>query len=176
MTHRTWSPWGSSQLLIFLLSARTCTWVALRLFVLRVSGSSPCDQDHVGLDINWLVNSNNTLDNLVRNSTFAAQALAQWQIDGTGQLGLSDVSQFGWLRVPQATDFFHSFGISDPSAGLTSAHFELIPFVSFNVSISFIIWLSGCFSPEWIPFECCPVTCRGPLLLNHRRGHFADCS
>ncbi|KAI1790122.1 alcohol oxidase [Ganoderma leucocontextum] len=83
--------------------------------------------DHVYLGNNWIVNSNNTLDNLGRNSTFAAEALALWQINGTGPLGLGAASQFGWLRVPQAPKFFQSLGINDPSAGSTSAHFELIP-------------------------------------------------
>ncbi len=98
-----------------------------------------CDQDHVFLGSNWLVNSNNTLDNLRRNSTLAAEALALWQINGTGPLGLGVSSQFGWLRVPQVTDFFKSFGISVPSAGPTSAHFALIPTVSSNVAVAFLV-------------------------------------
>ena len=81
----------------------------------------------------WFVNSNNTLDNLRRNSTLAAEALALWKINGTGPLGLGGSTQFGWLRVPGATEFFRSFGIRDSSPGLTSAHFELIAIVSFNV-------------------------------------------
>lgn len=86
----------------------------------------------------WFVNSNNTLDNLRRNSTIAAEALALWQINRTGPLVLSTSGQFGWLRVPKAADFFHSFGINDPSAGPTSAHFELIPSVSSNIPVHFL--------------------------------------
>lgn len=80
------------------------------------------------LTTSWSVNSNLTLDDINRNSTLAAQALAQWQVNGTGPLGLSPASQFGWLRVSDSV--FESFGIEDPSAGPTSAHFELIPVVS----------------------------------------------
>ncbi|KAM5534951.1 hypothetical protein V8D89_011324 [Ganoderma adspersum] len=87
--------------------------------------------DHAFLGSSWFVNSNNTFDNLRRNSTLAAEALALWQINGTGPLVLSTSSQFGWLRVPEAADFFQSFGMSDPSAGSTSAHFELIPINGF---------------------------------------------
>ncbi|PIL22601.1 hypothetical protein GSI_15290 [Ganoderma sinense ZZ0214-1] len=87
--------------------------------------------DHAFLGNSWLANSNNTLDNLHRNNTLAAEALALWQINGTGPLVLGGSSQFGWLRIPQATDFFQSFGISDPSPGLTSAHFELLAINNF---------------------------------------------
>ncbi|TFK91942.1 GMC oxidoreductase [Polyporus arcularius HHB13444] len=82
--------------------------------------------DHAFLGNSWLVNSNDTLDNLRVNSTLAAEALTQWQANGTGPLGIAGGSQFGWLRVPNASDFFAALGVADPSAGATSAHFELI--------------------------------------------------
>ncbi|KAI0720536.1 alcohol oxidase [Cerioporus squamosus] len=87
--------------------------------------------DHVYLGNSWLVNSNDTLDNLHRNGTVAAEALAQWQVNGTGPLGISSGSQLGWLRVPNATALFASLGVPDPSAGATSAHYEFIPINSF---------------------------------------------
>ncbi|EJF63363.1 alcohol oxidase [Dichomitus squalens LYAD-421 SS1] len=95
-------------------------------------------QDHVFLGNSWVANSTNTLDDLHRNSTLAAEALALWKINGTGPLGLGAASQFGWLRVPNATGFFRSLGVEDPSAGETSAHFEQIPtnaFVSKTVPL-----------------------------------------
>ncbi|RDX53362.1 alcohol oxidase [Lentinus brumalis] len=82
--------------------------------------------DHAFLGNSWLVNSNDTLDNLRVNSTLAAEALTQWQANGSGPLGIAGGSQFGWLRVPNATDFFAALGVADPSAGATSAHFEII--------------------------------------------------
>ena len=142
-----------------------------------MSGSLACDQDHVLLGNIWFVNSNNTLDNVRRNSTFASQALVLWQINGTGPLSLGTASQYGWLRVPQAADFFQSFGIGDPSAGPTSAHFELIPVVSLKISVSFlIVWLIDCLHPEPICIESHRVTCRRSFLLDHRGGHLANCS
>ena len=84
------------------------------------------NQDHPYLAFSWSVNSNNTLDDLHRNSTLAAEALAQWEHNGTGPYTLGPASLFGWLRIPDAEEFFASYGIPDPSAGPTSAHFELI--------------------------------------------------
>ena len=75
------------------------------------------------------MNSSNTLDDLRRNATLAAEALSLWQTNGTGPFSLATSTQFGWLRIPQAETFFKSFGVDDPSAGLTSAHFEHIPAV-----------------------------------------------
>ncbi|KAI0313145.1 hypothetical protein OF83DRAFT_1213269 [Amylostereum chailletii] len=80
--------------------------------------------DHVYLANSWTVNSTNTLDNLRLNATLAAEALDLWKINGTGPLGLGPANQFGWLRVPQNSSVF--VNESDPSAGPTSAHFELI--------------------------------------------------
>ena len=84
------------------------------------------NQDHPYLAFSWVVNSNDTLDDLHRNSTLMAEALAQWQHNGTGPLSLGPSGQFGWLHVPEAQAFFAPFGIEDPKAGPTSAHFELI--------------------------------------------------
>ncbi|KAI0311429.1 alcohol oxidase [Amylostereum chailletii] len=81
-------------------------------------------QDHVFLASTWTVNSTTTLDNLKQNATLAAAALDLWKINGTGPLGLSPANQFGWLRVPANASTFEE--APDPSAGPTSAHFELI--------------------------------------------------
>ncbi|KAI0712308.1 alcohol oxidase [Earliella scabrosa] len=82
-------------------------------------------QDHPFLTFSWLVNSNNTLDDVHRNSTLEAELLTQWQNNGTGLLALGPANQLGWLRVNSS--LFTSLGEEDPSAGPTSAHFELIP-------------------------------------------------
>ena len=87
-------------------------------------------QDHPFLRLAWYVNSTDTLDNLARNATLAAQALAEWQADGTGPLGIAGGSQRAFLRVEDADGFFAELDTSDPSAGPTSAHFELITRVS----------------------------------------------
>ncbi|RPD62463.1 alcohol oxidase [Lentinus tigrinus ALCF2SS1-7] len=119
--------------------------------------------DHAFLGNSWLVNSNDTLDNLRRNATLAAEALAQWKVNGTGPLGLAGGSQLGWLRVPNASEFFAALGAEDPSAGPTSAHFEMITtdgFVSKRVSPPtqghFFSFITAVISP----------TARGNVTLN----------
>ena len=64
-----------------------------------------------------------------------AEALALWEHNATGPLSLGPAGQFGWLRVPEPQSFFSSFGIPDPSAGPTSAHFELIAQVRLFIDI-----------------------------------------
>lgn len=69
-----------------------------------------------------------TLDPLVQNKTFVAAQLAQWQVNRTGELSLGAANQFGWLRLPNDSSIYKT--IDDPSAGPTSAHYELIFTVS----------------------------------------------
>ena len=89
-------------------------------------------QDHVFLGNSWTVNANFTLDDVHRNTTLAAEQLALWQINGTGFLGLPPTNQFNWLRTNSSV--FSALNATDPSAGPTSANFELIISVSTLVS------------------------------------------
>ncbi len=79
----------------------------------------------------WLANADNTFDDIRTNSTFAAQLMAQWQTNGTGLLGLGPANLIGWFRANSS--LLESLGAQDPSAGPTSAHFELIPVVRDSV-------------------------------------------
>ncbi|RPD62467.1 alcohol oxidase [Lentinus tigrinus ALCF2SS1-7] len=81
-------------------------------------------QDHVFLGNPWTVNANFTLDDVHRNATLAAEQLALWQANGTGFFGLPPTNQFNWLRTNSSV--FSSLNTTDPSAGPTSANFELI--------------------------------------------------
>ena len=81
-------------------------------------------QDHVFLGNSWLVNSNFTLDDLHRNATLAAEQLQIWEVNGTGLIGLPPTNQFAWLRVDSSV--FEELNATDPSAGTTSANFEMI--------------------------------------------------
>lgn len=69
-----------------------------------------------------------TRDPLVQNKTFAAAQLAQWQDNRTGELSLGAASQLGWLRIPNDSSIYKT--VDDPSAGPTSAHYEIILTVS----------------------------------------------
>ncbi|KAI0687622.1 alcohol oxidase [Cytidiella melzeri] len=80
-------------------------------------------QDQPLITSSWTVNSTNTLDNL-NDPTFAAEELALWQKNHTGELGLPTGNQNGWLRLPANSTIFKN--TTDPSAGPSSAHFELI--------------------------------------------------
>lgn len=88
-------------------------------------------QDHPLLAAQWLVNSNNTFDDISRNATLAAQLRKQWTDTRTGIFSMVPVNQIAWLRLPQS--FFKTQ--QDPTAGPTSSHIELLPanrFVSFK--------------------------------------------
>ena len=92
-------------------------------FEVRYVGN-PGTQDHVFLGNSWNVSANFTLDDLHRNATFTAEQLQLWMTNGSGLLGLPPTNQFMWLRTNEST--FSALGVKDPSAGPTSAHFELI--------------------------------------------------
>lgn len=81
-------------------------------------------QDHVFLGNSWLVNANFTLDDLHRNTTLASEQLQIWKVNGTGLIGLPPTNQFGWFRADPSV--FKNLNAKDPSAGPTSANFELI--------------------------------------------------
>ncbi|KAI0687613.1 alcohol oxidase [Cytidiella melzeri] len=81
-------------------------------------------QDQPLITSSFTVNSTNTLDSLSFDPTFAAQQLALWNHNHTGELGMIAGSQIGWLRLPENSSIFRT--THDPSAGPTSAHFELI--------------------------------------------------
>ena len=72
----------------------------------------------------WNVSANFTLDDLHRNATLTAEQLQLWMTNGSGLLGLPPSNQFMWLRANEST--FADLGAEDPSAGLTSANFEII--------------------------------------------------
>ncbi|OBZ73918.1 Pyranose dehydrogenase 1, partial [Grifola frondosa] len=109
--------------------------------VLRSAGVTPLVQlddvgkhltDHPFLGNQWLVNSDLTLEAVSRNETLVADLLEQWNTTGTGLFSVPGANDIGWLRLPQST----FDGSTDPSAGPTSAHFEVLPvngFVSFVV-------------------------------------------
>ncbi|KAH9933135.1 alcohol oxidase [Epithele typhae] len=81
-------------------------------------------QDHVFLGNSWNVTANFTLDDLHRSANLTAEQLQLWMTNGTGLLGLPPTNQFMWLRANDST--FTDIGAEDPSAGPTSAHFEII--------------------------------------------------
>ncbi|KAH9921221.1 alcohol oxidase [Epithele typhae] len=93
-------------------------------------------QDHVFLPNSWNVTANFTLDDLHRSANLTAEQLQLWMTNGTGFLGLPPSDQFMWLRANDS--IFTDIDAEDPSAGPTSAHFEIIisdNFVSKRVAL-----------------------------------------
>jgi choline dehydrogenase-like flavoprotein len=80
--------------------------------------------DHVLLFNDFEVNSNQSFDDLFRNATLANATMAEWQATKTGILDYPVTNQLGWFRLPSNSSIFKT--IRDPSAGPTSAHYELI--------------------------------------------------
>ena len=92
-------------------------------------------QDHPLLTTNFRVSSNDTLDNLGANATFAAEQLSLWTNNRTGDFTLGACNQWAWERLADNDTAIASGG--DPSAGSTSPHFQLI------FSVSRIHWTLG---------------------------------
>ncbi|KAJ7497714.1 aryl-alcohol-oxidase from pleurotus Eryingii [Mycena latifolia] len=80
--------------------------------------------DHTLVPVGFLVNSNNTFETAERNTTLAADQLAQWNTTRTGPLVDGPTSHLGWLRIPDNSSIFDRF--PDPAAGPNTAHYEFI--------------------------------------------------
>ncbi|EJF64358.1 alcohol oxidase [Dichomitus squalens] len=81
-------------------------------------------QDHPLLTTNFQVSSSDTLDNLITNTTFQTEQLAQWEATQTGDFTLGACNQWAWERLPSNDTIFKS--VSDPSSGPTAPHYQLI--------------------------------------------------
>ena len=81
-------------------------------------------QDHPLLTTSYEVSSDDTLDNINANATLAAEQLALWQSDRTGDFTLGACNQWAWGRIPATDSIFEA--LADPSAGPTAPHYQLI--------------------------------------------------
>lgn len=84
-------------------------------------------QDHALLPNQFLVNSLDTWE-VRRDPSVLSDQLAQYNATGQGPLVNTICNHIGWLRVPDDSDVWQSG--QDPSAGPTSAHYELVFAVS----------------------------------------------
>ncbi|KAL0578819.1 hypothetical protein V5O48_003187 [Marasmius crinis-equi] len=76
---------------------------------------------HVGLGINYFVNSTDTADDLLRNATLREEMAQQWKNDnGAGRLGGNVVLYQAFFRLPDDAAIFQSQ--TDPSAGPNTPH------------------------------------------------------
>ncbi|KAK0212181.1 aryl-alcohol oxidase [Desarmillaria ectypa] len=77
--------------------------------------------DHPRWGVAWFVNDTNTIENVYwRNTTFQAEALAEWQANRTGYIASTSASHLGFFRVED--------GVleEEPCAGENTGHYELI--------------------------------------------------
>lgn len=72
----------------------------------------------------WLVNSTDTFETALRNSTLMTEQIKEWNDTRTGPYAAATFNTAGWLRVPDNAPIFRRF--SDPSAGPNTGHFEFI--------------------------------------------------
>ncbi|KAG6865075.1 hypothetical protein C0991_005305 [Blastosporella zonata] len=71
----------------------------------------------------WLVNSNDTIDDIVRSPELQAEYLAQWKANHTGPYAANNGSQVIWGRLPDNSSIFETS--QDPSSGKNSPHYEI---------------------------------------------------
>nr|ALS87662.1 extracellular aryl-alcohol oxidase-1 [synthetic construct] len=81
-------------------------------------------QDHPIMSNYWVVNSNNTFDDVLRNTSILDADLAQWTANKTGLFGNAPANAVALLRIPGNASIFER--VRDPAAGPHSAHFEMI--------------------------------------------------
>lgn len=68
--------------------------------------------------------SDDLIDNVSRNATFAGALVGEWLATKQGAMTVGGQSQLGWLRIPANDSAFKS--TSDPSAGPLSPHYEFL--------------------------------------------------
>lgn len=68
--------------------------------------------------------SDDLIDNVSRNATFAGALVGEWLSTKQGAMTVGGQSQLGWLRIPANDSAFK--GTSDPSAGPLSPHYEFL--------------------------------------------------
>ncbi|KAK0229986.1 aryl-alcohol oxidase-like protein [Armillaria nabsnona] len=81
-------------------------------------------QDHPLLPNQFYVNSEETWEKASRNVSIAAQQLQQYNETGQGPLVNTICNHIGWLRVPDNSSIWEN--ATDPSAGPTVGHYELV--------------------------------------------------
>ncbi|SJL13090.1 uncharacterized protein ARMOST_16527 [Armillaria ostoyae] len=81
-------------------------------------------QDHPLLPNQFYVNSEDTWEKASRNASIAAQQLQQYNETGQGPLVNTICNHIGWLRVPDNSSIWAN--ATDPSAGPTVGHYELV--------------------------------------------------
>ncbi|KAG6917147.1 hypothetical protein DXG01_003660 [Tephrocybe rancida] len=135
---------------------------------LRAVGVKPVLQIHdVGknfseqplLFASWLVNFNDTLDEIFINSELKAKVLQQWETNQPGPLSTTGASHVIFGRLPDNSSIFQT--VPDPAAGKNTPHYEIMPLNGDYVSYGF----AGQNYFSFANFVVSPAS-RGTITLN----------
>ncbi|SJL13190.1 uncharacterized protein ARMOST_16629 [Armillaria ostoyae] len=100
--------------------------------------------------LSFFVNDTDTIENIyLRNATFQAETLAEWQANRTGFLSSGIANQAGFLRIPEEAGILDG----DPCAGNQTAHYEFI-------------FINGMLSPSPPPGNFLSITVAGLCPLS----------
>ncbi|KAG7089809.1 hypothetical protein E1B28_011458 [Marasmius oreades] len=94
-------------------------------------------QDHPWVPLQWYINTTNTVDTIVRNTTLLNEQIAFYNKTKGGPLANNPSgNQVGWFRLSKNSSILEKFG--DSAAGETSPHYEIIfvnAFLSFTEAL-----------------------------------------
>lgn len=78
--------------------------------------------DHPLLPNIWNVNGNDSFDHILRSANLLQAAISQWATNKTGFIANNVINNFGFGRLNASL----LAGLTDPSSGPDSPHFEMI--------------------------------------------------
>ncbi|KIJ30211.1 GMC oxidoreductase [Sphaerobolus stellatus SS14] len=110
--------------------------------------------DHPVTGIGWVVNSNDTYDELFRNMTVFNEVLAVWNRTHAGIAGTNNLLMNCYKRLPANYSIFQTF--EDPSSGCNSPHLDFYFYVSavnFPVASADEVDMQNGGSPTAFPVE-----------------------
>ncbi|KAL0954147.1 hypothetical protein HGRIS_005284 [Hohenbuehelia grisea] len=80
--------------------------------------------EHVQVANVWRVNSTDTVDSVLRNSTLLAELMDQWNRTHTGSFAAGYGNLIGFFRLPDNSTIFRE--VPDPAAGPKTGHYEFL--------------------------------------------------
>ncbi|KAG6836453.1 hypothetical protein H0H93_007885, partial [Arthromyces matolae] len=95
--------------------------------------------DQPGLPLQWLVNSNDTLD---EDPELQDRYLQQWETNQTGPFAANGASFVLWGRFPDNSTIFHDY--PDPAAGKNTPHWEIFFLRSYLPQVDPDLRVKGC--------------------------------
>ncbi|KAG6910314.1 hypothetical protein DXG01_011382 [Tephrocybe rancida] len=123
--------------------------------VLQIHDVGKNFSDQPAVFATWLVNSNDTIDDILADPDRQAQYFQQWETNQTGPLSTGGGSHIIWGRLPDNSSIFQT--VPDPASGKNTPHYEIFPIVGA------VFWFSGKYSHERLQ--------NGDFGLSSEEGH-----